>query len=221
MSKRIPFVSKVCPRCGIDKPRADFIPEVSTRNQPGKVCRGCIRFIRNVSLGERFWVNVRATDTCWLWSGRPGGTGYGHMGVGGKPAIASRLAWELCFGPIPDGLFVLHSCDTPLCVRPDHLFLGTQSDNMRDCARKKRLGQQKDPARWCWGPTHPFLQHPETKPRGEHHWNAHLTEIGVREMRRRHASGEMSIRQLAVLFGISHGAVWHILQRRRWRHVDD
>lgn len=79
---------------------------------------------------------------CWLWVGadRSGSRddGYGQIVVDGKKCAAHRVAWELFRGPIPDGLFALHRCDVMPCVNPDHLFLGTRSDNMRDMTRKGR-----------------------------------------------------------------------------------
>lgn len=89
-------------------------------------------------LTERFWRHVRKTDDCWLWLGGPG---YGRLRTGGKgtPLVGPhRLAWELAYGPVPDGLIVCHRCDNPRCVRPDHLFVGTHGDNARDRERKGR-----------------------------------------------------------------------------------
>lgn len=82
---------------------------------------------------------------CTLWTGVQNGQGYGRMGVSStKKAMAHRVAWELVNGPVPDGMKVLHRCDVKLCVNPDHLFLGTQLDNMRDMAKKNRsnLGER-------------------------------------------------------------------------------
>lgn len=91
----------------------------------------------------RFWPKVQKSDGCWLWiAGGDGKTGYGRIreGRAGRPTLlAHRVAWELTFGPIPDGLFVCHHCDTPRCVRPDHLFLGTSDDNNKNAAAKGRF----------------------------------------------------------------------------------
>jgi hypothetical protein len=75
---------------------------------------------------------------CWVWSGATNRKGYGVYIFRGKYVGAHRVAWTLFRGPIPDGLFVLHRCDNPPCLNPDHLFLGTHNDNMIDMVLKGR-----------------------------------------------------------------------------------
>jgi hypothetical protein len=87
---------------------------------------------------DSFWSHVTKTDGCWLWRGGPVGDSYGMSWDGSKNRKAHRLSWEIANGPIPDGLSVCHHCDNPRCVRPDHLFLGTNGDNVRDRDLKKR-----------------------------------------------------------------------------------
>lgn len=82
--------------------------------------------------------------SCWIWLGSLRGRGYGFFHIGGKTdrkgAGAHRVAWALQHGMLPDEKFdVCHRCDNPLCVNPDHLFLGSRSDNMSDCAAKYRI----------------------------------------------------------------------------------
>lgn len=101
--------------------------------------------------GAEFWkkVKVAGDDDCWLWQGNTNCTGHGsfHGKLDGRNfRIASRYSWHLHNGPIPMGprgrtLSVCHKCDVPACVNPSHLFLGTQSDNLRDCRDKGRQGQ--------------------------------------------------------------------------------
>lgn len=94
------------------------------------------------TMEERFWEKVEKSDGCWLWTGSTiSGYGYLHSGdkLVRKPLRAHRASWAIHHGPIPDGLWVLHHCDTPLCVRPDHLFLGDRRANMLDAARKGRI----------------------------------------------------------------------------------
>jgi len=76
---------------------------------------------------------------CWQWIGRSRtSTGYGKLGFQWRTYKAHRAAWLTWRGEIPKGLSVLHRCDNPLCINPEHLFLGTQEDNVRDCISKGR-----------------------------------------------------------------------------------
>lgn len=92
---------------------------------------------------DRFMAKVQMTRRCWLWTGAKDRKGYGQFRVLTKLTRAHRWAWRAWNGPIPKGLVVCHFCDTPSCVRPDHLFLGTASENQRDCVAKKRHASQK------------------------------------------------------------------------------
>lgn len=89
----------------------------------------------------RFWRFVDKSGECWEWVGARNKAGYGHfaMGAEGQVVLAHRASYELEHGTIPKGMFVCHHCDNPSCVRPDHLFAGTRSDNMRDAQQKGRV----------------------------------------------------------------------------------
>jgi hypothetical protein len=99
----------------------------------------------------RFWSKVNKADSCWTWlASRCGynyknGGGYGQFCKGRSAWYAHRVSWTICRGEIVGDLQVLHRCDNPICVRPDHLFLGTQLDNMKDCRVKGReaVGEKK------------------------------------------------------------------------------
>lgn len=92
-------------------------------------------------LADRFWEKVRKTDGCWEWLAYTCKFGYGRIGgVRGQVLDAHRVSWELHNGPIPEGICVLHHCDNPPCTNPDHLFLGTLSDNLADMYAKGRQG---------------------------------------------------------------------------------
>jgi len=99
---------------------------------------------------ERFWSAVRKGETCWEWTRSLDGGGYGRVfdakEFGGREK-AHRISWMLHFGPIPDGRVICHHCDNTRCVRPDHLFIGTQADNARDREQKLRGGNSR-PFEW-------------------------------------------------------------------------
>lgn len=87
----------------------------------------------------RFIDNVLVDDGCWEWGGGRTADGYGRLWVGGREAYTHRLAYELWVGSIPEEHFVLHRCDHPPCLRPDHLFVGTAADNFEDMRAKGRF----------------------------------------------------------------------------------
>lgn len=92
-----------------------------------------------------FWSRVNKTSAsgCWLWTAGADANGYGQIRYLGRQEGAHRVAWMLANGPIPRGVSVLHRCDVPRCVNVAHLFLGTQKENVRDCAAKLRHGRAK------------------------------------------------------------------------------
>ena len=98
---------------------------------------------------ERFWKFILKEDSCWLWMGTTNGDGYGRFKIAGRLVGAHRFSYYLHKGPVGDRQ-VLHTCDRPNCVNPEHLFLGTHSDNMKDMYDKRRHGNGK-----------PCLCHPE------------------------------------------------------------
>lgn len=91
-----------------------------------------------VSIEQRFWEKVERTATCWFWKAGRNPDGYGNFRINGKTEGAHRVAWKITYGAIPDGRQVLHRCDTPPCVNPNHLFLGDHDINMSDKAVKGR-----------------------------------------------------------------------------------
>lgn len=98
-------------------------------------------------LADRFWQQVTPSDGCWRWQGAVARVGYGVLGAGDadqpkRLIYAHRASWELHYGPIPDGLCVLHTCDNRCCVNPAHLWLGTRADNIHDMIAKGRAKWQ-------------------------------------------------------------------------------
>ena len=146
----------------------------------------------------RFWANVdkNGPNGCWLWTGsRILSGGYGSFYARRKPIRAHRYSWSLVNGPIPSGLFICHRCDVPLCVNPEHLFLGTPLDNIRDMDTKGRRGDSR-----VFGP-----RNASTK----------LTEWQARTIK--HSREKCVL--LALKFGVTPQLVSLIKRNEVWRHV--
>ena len=91
---------------------------------------------------QRFLNKLDRSGECWLWKGTTDKDGYGKVMINYRSWKASRAAWHLLVGPIPEDMLVLHKCDVPSCCNPDHLWLGTQSENIRDMDSKGRRGKR-------------------------------------------------------------------------------
>lgn len=154
------------------------------------------------ALADRFWAKVSRGDGCWMWMASRDRKGYGQIEVMGKPARAHRISYLLTVGEITNGLFVCHHCDVRACVRPDHLFLGTNQDNMRDCANKGRNGT---------------TLHPDRHPRGVAHPMAKLTQAKAEEIRTLHRGGGHTLDTLAARFGVSRSTIDHVVHNLIWR----
>jgi hypothetical protein len=148
---------------------------------------------------------------CWLWTGALDAYGYGRFFAARQTSKARRsyefkahrLSYELFRGPIPaikntgsHGACVLHTCDVRSCVNPDHLYVGTQADNLKDMDAR---GRRRVP------------------PPGENH-NVKLTPRDIPEIRRLHKNGH-SFGSIGRRFGVDHGSIQHIIAGRSWRHV--
>lgn len=150
---------------------------------------------------KTFWnkVEVRGPDECWPWQAASTTRGYGiytRGKLGKRRVYAHRYVYEMLVGPIPDGMFCMHKCDNPSCVNPNHLTVGTCSDNLRDMVMKGRSS------------------------RGEKRWCAKLTEDDVRAIRARYAAGKVSICKLADEYGASLSAVQLVVHHKTWKHVE-
>ncbi len=173
---------------------------------------------------ERFWSRIEKTQTCWLWRGSAHPDGYGRLSVSSTWVKAHRFAWSLANGPIPERGVIAHRCDTPLCVRPDHLFLTDIAGNNADMKAKGRVasgdrnGTKTHPERLRRGDGHHARLRPETLTRGEAHPMTSLTEQDVRTIRREHQVGT-SMGALARRFGVDKTSIFNVVHRRTWRHV--
>jgi hypothetical protein len=206
---------------------------------------------------ELFWKKVDKTPgqgprgNCWLWIGAKNSDGYGNLGWRhegqNRPLAAHRVAYWIEHGKQPDG-FVMHACDVPSCVNPDHLLLGTHADNMRDRVQKGRggghlrrgqaNGRHTKPERTCRGERwHQLHDKPEIRSNklaarmkflrenpdkilcGEQNPRAKLTVADVRTIRSLRADG-LSLSKIGKVFGISKTQVSFIEKRRSWAHVE-
>ena len=150
-------------------------------------------------LEERFWRNVEKTDGCWFWKGTKESNAYGIIQTGGKGAksvTAHRLSYMMHHGEIPDGYVIMHSCDNPSCVNPDHLSVGTYQENAMDAISKGR--------------------HARVAPVGAGNGKAVLNDDKVRYIR---ASSGVSHVNLAKELGVSISCVRGVRSGRTWRHV--
>jgi len=146
-----------------------------------------------MTLQERFEAKVfrEPNSGCYLWTAAVGKGGYGHFGVGGKVRDTHRLAYEMYVASIPSGSYVLHKCDVKCCVNPQHLFLGTQSDNLNDMTKKGRRNSA----------------------RGEKSGAAKLTEKQVLQIR----SDKRSTRTIAPEYGVGKSTIAAVKAGTSWR----
>jgi len=146
---------------------------------------------------QRFLSNYipEPNSGCWLWSSYCGSTGYGRFSSNNKMFWSHRVSWEIHKGKIPKGLCVLHKCDIPSCINPDHLFLGTQAENVKDCVKKGR--------------------HKFGLMRGENQVNSKLTEKDILEIRK----SSLTQTEIAKIYKIKQATVSGIKLRKSWKHI--
>ncbi len=147
------------------------------------------------TLRERFDLYTKKSEGCWTWVGYTDPNGYGRLNIKNAPILAHRISYEIHYGNIQDGLCVCHKCDNPRCVNPDHLFLGTQADNIADMEQKGRARK-----RGLRGADSPL---------------AKIGEKDVREIR----DTDTSAAKLGKKFGVSPTTIWDIRHRKSWKHL--
>lgn len=150
---------------------------------------------------ERFWmkVNKRSLSECWEWTANVLSSGYGQFFYKGKRSYAHRVSYVICVGEIPKGLLVCHKCDNRKCVNPNHLFLGTQKENLADMKSK---GRQRYVSGW-----RPLA--------GEKNPQAKVDHIQVDEIRR--LKGTCSYKEIGSRYGISASSVCLIINHKNWK----
>lgn len=152
----------------------------------------------DLSLRESFMCYIQIPenlDGCWEWTGGKNSDGYGHFHIKRKSYRAHRISFELFVGPIPEGMYVCHSCDNRACVNPSHLFLGTQKDNVQDMYNKSRQSNKRA--------------------KGENNGQHKLTEQNIYQIREMIEQG-YSQREIAKRFDVSHQQISDIKSGKIW-----
>jgi len=142
---------------------------------------------------------TKAESGCWDWRAGTVKDGYGRFWFNGKHVGAHRFSYEIYTGAIPEGLHILHKCDNPKCVNPEHIVLGTHTDNMADRNAKNRQAK--------------VVQ------KGADNGGAKLTEANVLEIRELYATGKYHQKHLADMFGVSRPQISHVVNNKNWRHL--
>lgn len=162
-----------------------------------------IKNLYNHSCLERFWDKVTKTCSCWEWnaSSRVNGS-YGCMKINGKLIDTHRISWQICFGEIPKGKYICHSCDNRKCVNPKHLFLGTPRDNVLDAIKKGRLKQHF---------IKPFLP-------GHISPRRRFNKEQIEAIRKLYANSNKTMEQIGKEYGTYKQAISDIVKRRYYRN---
>lgn len=145
----------------------------------------------------RFWdkVDVRGGNDCWEWQASCFRGGHGQFGLGQRKVGAHRFAYTQVFGGIPAGMHICHTCDNRKCLNPNHLFAGSNADNMADRNKKGRAA------------------------RGPQNGRAKLTEADVISIRDGYATGLASHRSLAREYGVGHRTIGSVVNKKHWTHI--
>jgi hypothetical protein len=150
----------------------------------------------NIFFKKIFWekVNIVGKEDCWNWLFSTDGSGYGHFSFFDKMYKAHQVSYKLTNGEIPIGMCVLHKCDNPLCCNPEHLWLGTQQENIEDMVQKNR----------------------NNKPKGSLNGRAKLNEILVSEIRYKYKTEDILQKELAIEYNVAVVTIARIIENRAW-----
>lgn len=191
----------------------------SARLPKTTLCRRCSAkrggFASRRDARERFWTKVDRSGECWIWTGARVKSSRNPVGYGSfaptrtNTQLAHRVSYEWACGPIPFGLWVLHHCDNPPCVRPDHLFLGTAAHNAADMVAKGRSAT---------GERNGSHTRPERRVRGANHWLHRFDEGHIAAMTAALKAGE-SLPSVASRFSIDPSYCWKLTGKPRARIV--
>lgn len=143
------------------------------------------------------WLKPNKQTGCLEWTGSTTRYGYGRIRIGRRLYLAHRVAFIRAYGLIPEGKYVCHQCDNPACCNPEHLFLGTQFENMADMYRKGR----------------------EPNKLGQNNPASKLTDADVRQIRKMYAAGGVSQAALGRKYGVSTVMIGLIVRREKWQHI--
>lgn len=146
---------------------------------------------------NKFYQYTELDSGCWEWQGAISSGRYGHMWCVDKNVYAHRISYALHYGPIPEGMLVLHKCDNTKCVNPDHLFLGTHQDNMDDCVNKRRIAH------------------------GSKNGQSKLNEEQVLEIKKELADSKdwHVVKTLAKKYGVHNTTIYKIRNGSTWSHI--
>lgn len=164
-----------------------------------RVCQSVQMSNRARAWQDRFWEKVEKGSGCWIWKGYCNRKGYGTFAIETSPTkkiLATHASWLIHHGEIPQNLLACHTCDTPACVNPDHIFWGTAADNSADMVAKSR------------------------QTIGGRNPNSVLTEDDIRNIRQWGTQNGIKQQEIADFYGVSRPSIGLILARKTWKHVE-
>jgi hypothetical protein len=190
------MIKRTCKYCG----REFVVKKDTIKRGYGKFCSfKCFLKERDKTPEIRFWSRVKKTSGCWEWQGCKNDKGYGQFRVNKILIYAHRFSYELHKGKIPRGKFVCHHCDNPACVNPNHLFCGTNSDNIQDSIKKGRFHYNDS--------------------KGSKNAASKLNEKQVKEIRKLFINKTETYKEIAKRYGVEQSTIGLILRGKTWTHV--